>query len=494
MAANTNPTQSRPPRNPPTISLTKKEVEQLMLDIIDPLDIKRYEESSPSIKERKRRLFRQLLRACVEVFPRIESTTGRLNAFLGHFQVALGPDESLAQDAALIATSMRTESGTTWVSDVNPIVESTFSGIVMLSRLPSVQNWAHQRNRTLKVPEQWRQIIELAKVFLETLRPVMDYAVSGTGRAVPPPYRLLRAILIMQPFMALNSPGKHRLNRLMSTLVDPIHNWLDIMTCEDRLSNKLKEDIKTIEFLLRIPQFGDDATRKECEIVIQTWNSQRNLESMRRPCCCSLCKASGPEMNTLQNTGGMEETGGGPTPCRNTSPLPLPSNALPQGESTVATPRAFTSTASAPALGSGTSSQSMLYPENTTAPQRCPGAAYLPSQSNAMPQMATTMPAPAPPFANIHPAMEMSAMGVSATDMPATGTSSRPRPLTQSMPNPSHTTTDLEVGTLDDLAPSNTEMPLPYSDTAMRNLGDMAAEELEDMTLEEMTVMLYDDY
>ena len=527
MAANTNPSPSQPPRIPFTVPLEKEELEQLMFDIMDPLDIKLYEESNSRKKGKKRRAFRQKLRTCIAAYPQIESTTIMLTAFWGRFHIALGADKSLTQDAALLALYMETEPGATWAPDVNPIVECTFYSIAMLSRLPSLQGWAKKNGQTLKVPEQLRQMIELATDFLKTLHPVMEYAVSGTGRAVAPPSRLLRAILAKQPFMALTPASKIRLNKLMSTLVVPIQNQLDMMTCEDRLSDMLKEDIKTMAFLLSIPGFSDNAARKECEVVIQTWNSQRNLESARRPCCCSLCRASGPGMDTLQNTGGMEETGGGPTPCRNTPPLPLPSNALTQRESTVATPRALTSAASALAFGSGTSSQSMLYPANTmpppsfpnatyppsqdnatsqmkstaampwgftssapasalgsgtpsqsmlysantTPPQRVPGAAYLPSQSNAMPlmatampQMATTVPAHTPPVTNTY-----SAMGTSAT-----GTSSRPWPSAQSMPTPSHTTTEPALDTLEDL------------DQDM--LDDLAS--CADMTLEEMGEVL----
>ncbi|KAK0754486.1 hypothetical protein B0T18DRAFT_386353 [Schizothecium vesticola] len=415
MAANTNPSPSRPPRDPPAISMSKEEVEQLMLDIMDPLDINRYEESNPTTKGKKRKAFRQKLRTCVDAYPQIESTTKMLTAFWGRLQVALGVDKSLAQDAALLASYMGTEPGATWAPDVNPIVESTFTSITMLSRLPSLQDWEQKNGQMFKVPGQLRQMIELAKDFLEALHPVMEYAVSGTGRAVAPPSRLLRAILAKQPFMAINPPNK--------------------------LSDMLKEDIKTMAFLLSIPRFSDNATRKG---------------------------DSGPGMDTLQNTGGMEQTGGGPTPYRNTPPLPLPSNALTQRESTVATPRALTSTASAPALGSGMSSQSMLYSAKTMPPQRVPGAAYLASQSNAMPQMATTIPAPASPFTNTHPAMGASAMG-----MPATGTSSRPWPSTQSMPTRSHTITEPALDTLDDLDQDMLDGLASCADMTLEEMGDI---------------------
>lgn len=365
MAANTNLPQPRS-----AIGLSQSTVEQLMPEFPTPGDqIKTYDQCRPYLKDERRKVFCEWLEDCLKAYPKIESNARMLPAFWARFQVPLGADESLAQDAALLTTYIGTETepGTTWAPNVSPIMQNVFCSIVVLSRDPSVGIWLTRR-RQFRVADIWAKIVHLARRFSEILHPVMEDAVSRTGKPLTPPYRLFRAILAENPrFMDIRYP-KRRVRKLVNEVVDPLHKHLDTMSSKDKLSVELKKDIETIQSLLRSSILFGTEERQEYEAVVQTWNSLGNLE-----------------------------TRGGPTPDTNIPSLPPPGHAFPHRDSTVATPSAFTSTAPALTFRSDTSSQSMLYPvSRSSLPlQRVPDATYqFTSNANATPQMGSTVSAP----------------------------------------------------------------------------------------------------
>lgn len=459
MAANTNLPQPRS-----AIGLSQSTVEQLMPEFPTPGDqIKTYDQCRPYLKDERRKVFCEWLEDCLKAYPKIESNARMLPAFWARFQVPLGADESLAQDAALLTTYIGTETepGTTWAPNVSPILQNVFCSIVVLSRDPSVGIWLTRR-RQFRVADIWARIVHLARRFSEILHPVMEDAVSRTGKPLTPPYRLFRAILAENPrFMDIRYP-KRRVRKLVNEVVDPLHKHLDTMSSKDKLSVELKKDIETIESLLRSSILFGTEERQEYEAVVQTWNSLGNLETRGGPTPDTNIPSLPPPSHAFPH---RDSTTATPSAFRRIAPaltfrsdtssqsmlypvsrssLPLHrvpdatyqitsnANATPQTGSTVSAPGRFPSTARASTLGLGTSTQSPLYPTDTIPTQGSLGATYPPSYINSMLPMATTTGAPifanthsamgmsATPFRNSHSTMDMSAMDASDMDITAT--------------------------------------------------------------------------